>query len=176
MSKKLRLQIYNNLNLKTTSELLEVWIENHRFEWSDTAFELIEEILDEREAEIPAQKPAIWIKQDDDKQPWRNSDENSENVAVFYKPNEVLRITNWLEIAAKVALLVTPFQVLFLFFRPLYDFFSTFGTSFGAKTGGIILIFIFSVLPAITSYLLYRAIAYILIILMEFEFNSRGVK
>lgn len=176
MSKKLRQQIYTNLNLKTTDELQEIWVENRRYEWSDTAFELIEEILDEREAEIPDQKPAVWTKQEANEQFWQNIDENNENAAVFYKPNEVLRIINWLEVAAKVALLVTPFQVLFILIRPLYDFFSIIGTSFSAKLGGIILILIFSVLPAITSYLLYRAVAYILGILMEFEFNSRGVK
>jgi hypothetical protein len=176
MSESLRNQIYNNLNQNTTDELLDIWLKNHRYDWSETAFELIEEILDERGIEIPTQEPAVWTKKTDSKEPWQDIDENSENAPVFYKTKEVIGLISWLEIAAKATLIISPFQVLFLFIKPLLSFFNIVGTSFSVKAGAIILILIFLLLPAITTYLLYRAIAYILKILMEFEHNSRGVK
>jgi len=51
-------QIYKKLQEKETEELLEIWQENNRDEWSDNAFAAIYEILLERlGSEIPSQQP-----------------------------------------------------------------------------------------------------------------------
>jgi len=51
-------QIYKKLQEKETEELLEIWQENNRDEWSDNAFAAIYEILLERlGSEPPSQQP-----------------------------------------------------------------------------------------------------------------------
>jgi hypothetical protein len=51
----LRQQIYKSMNEKDTRELSEIWKANDRNEWSDQTFDIIEEILQNREVEIPEQ-------------------------------------------------------------------------------------------------------------------------
>ena len=48
MTNELHKQIYNELNLRETNDLLEIWQTNNRAEWSDIAFEIIKQILTER--------------------------------------------------------------------------------------------------------------------------------
>jgi hypothetical protein len=55
MSSDLHAQIRSRIVLKETDELLEIWQSNNRFEWSDEAFDIIHEILEERDVEIPEQ-------------------------------------------------------------------------------------------------------------------------
>ena len=59
MGKSLRNQIFSNLNLKETDELVDIWITNDRAEWSDTAFNVVEEILEQRLDELPVQNASI---------------------------------------------------------------------------------------------------------------------
>ena len=68
----LRNTVYHNLNTKETDELLEIWVGNRRYEWSDIAFDVIRQILEERGMALPPQdeaktSPAIEI--DPDGQP-----------------------------------------------------------------------------------------------------------
>ncbi len=60
MSNNLRKQIYNSLNLKQTDELLEIWQKNDRVEWTDTTFEVLQEILQERLGELPPQNEPVF--------------------------------------------------------------------------------------------------------------------
>jgi hypothetical protein len=46
-------QIYNQMRLKETEELPEVWLENNREKWTDEAFEAVRAILQERLDEVP---------------------------------------------------------------------------------------------------------------------------
>lgn len=55
MSDDFRRQMRANFEEKDTLELLSIWQANNRADWSDLAFEVIEEILRERLAELPAQ-------------------------------------------------------------------------------------------------------------------------
>ena len=59
MSKEFRDQIYNELNLRETEDLLEILYINDHEEWSDTAFEVIKEILIGRLGEIPPQEELV---------------------------------------------------------------------------------------------------------------------
>jgi hypothetical protein len=59
----LRKQIYGNMNLKETEDLVEIWQENDRKEWSDLAFDVIREILVNRLGELPIQTGQIGKKE-----------------------------------------------------------------------------------------------------------------
>lgn len=52
-------QIYKKLQEKETEELLEIWQQNNRDEWSDNAFTAIHEILLERLGSEPPQQEAL---------------------------------------------------------------------------------------------------------------------
>src|SRR6266496_4689234 len=49
-------QVYDNMRLKETEELIEIWKRGDRTEWSDTAIEVVKEILLERLGELPPQE------------------------------------------------------------------------------------------------------------------------
>lgn len=53
MPNSLRTQIYNNLESKDTDELLEIWQNGDAQEWSEAAFEVVEEILRKRLGSLP---------------------------------------------------------------------------------------------------------------------------
>jgi tetratricopeptide (TPR) repeat protein len=52
----MKAQIQDNLRLKETDELLEIWHTADHEEWTDMAFEVIQEILRDRLGEVPAQE------------------------------------------------------------------------------------------------------------------------
>jgi tetratricopeptide (TPR) repeat protein len=55
MSDTLRAQIYNNLIIKSTEELLEIWQSGDPSEWQEEVFEIIKEILLKRLGYVPPQ-------------------------------------------------------------------------------------------------------------------------
>ncbi len=55
MDHEFRNQVFKALNLKTTDELIEIWQTNDRTEWSDAAFDVIQEILRNRIGKVPPQ-------------------------------------------------------------------------------------------------------------------------
>jgi thioredoxin-like negative regulator of GroEL len=57
MDEELRNQVFANLSLKETDELIEIWQDNNRWDWSDMAFEVIQQILLTRVGQLPAQDP-----------------------------------------------------------------------------------------------------------------------
>ncbi|MFT3892391.1 MAG: hypothetical protein QM730_12215 [Anaerolineales bacterium] len=65
MNDDLRSQIYNELNLRETDDLLDIWHANDHEEWSDTAFEVIKEILTDRLGEIPLPENDLEEPQED---------------------------------------------------------------------------------------------------------------
>jgi tetratricopeptide (TPR) repeat protein len=64
MSNDLRKQIYGSLNPKETDELIKIWQTNNHVEWTEIAFDVIREILQERHVELPPQdKPVLEAKE-----------------------------------------------------------------------------------------------------------------
>jgi len=61
MSNELRKQIYGSLSQKGTDELIEIWLTNDHIEWTEMAFDVIREILQERFVELPSQDVHINI-------------------------------------------------------------------------------------------------------------------
>src|ERR1044071_1149614 len=99
MSNNLHRQIYQEMNLRETGELLEIWQNNDRFEWSDIAFDIINEILKERGVEIPAQREPVYDHPDEaTEEEYEFSEEelkiiDDENPPDYYDPFEVLKVS-----------------------------------------------------------------------------------
>jgi hypothetical protein len=55
MDENLRDQIFNNMNIRETDDLIEIWKANNTSEWSELAFDVVKEILIKRLGELPAQ-------------------------------------------------------------------------------------------------------------------------
>ena len=174
MSNELRKQIYSNFNLKETDELVEIWQKNDRVEWSEDAFSIIQEILQERLGELPSQNEPILEYTDD------SEGEDDENLPEFYKPREVLRLEkclNWAAIASIVASIISSLLGLKQMQQIVLSYFIVNGSGWDLVSWLIAtVIFIFVVgLQSIIIYFPLKALGTILKILMEIEFNSRGI-
>jgi hypothetical protein len=55
MSDNLRTKIYNNLIIKNTEELLEIWQTGDTSAWNEEVFEILQEILLDRLGHVPPQ-------------------------------------------------------------------------------------------------------------------------
>jgi len=172
MNEAWRNEIYNQLNLKDTYELVEIWVANDREEWSETAFEVIREILEQRLDELPPQSEPVFENLDEDAE--------AEDEPVFYKPGDVLKMVAWLKQASKYAVIIIVLAKLPGFSGTRYIV-----ESFGPGNPSWVLISwplafaLFSLETAIYCFIVYfslRAMASILKILMEIEFNSRGME
>lgn len=85
-------QIYNQMNLKETEELLAIWTENDPEAWTDEAFEQIRIILQERLGEVP--------EQDDEEDDITEMDEDIERG--YLGSFRAFRIAYWLKTASWV--------------------------------------------------------------------------
>jgi len=185
MSDQFNNQIYDNLNLKETDELVDIWTQNNRAEWTDTAFEIIEEILMERMGELPPQSALSFsrlkrvidrsVEEQDKEENLLERISDPENTSVLYEPAEVLKIVYWLRWIATAALVITGFLTLTELpdqMESLSRFLSIDDFS-GALT--ILLIFVYSIIVrGFLPFFVLRAFASALEILMEMEFNSRS--
>lgn len=84
-------RLYENMRQKSTDELLQIWKENDRTEWSDEAYVAIRQVLGERNVSLPAQA-APAVVEDDDNDP--NAD-------------ALVRLSTWANLLAWFGLLVT---------------------------------------------------------------------
>ena len=180
MSGELYEQVYNNLNLKDTAELLEIWITNDHEEWSDITFEIIEQILKTRGMEIPKQNKSTDKHEDDDFSEEELKIIDDENPPDFYDPFEVLKVSNWLEKIAMVSIYIGIIssalqfpkaqQLAQSYFQgtPLSNIFAPIIAVASTGSAGLMVI--------VTTYFPLKALAYILRVLMEMEFNSRKIK
>lgn len=66
MSEELRDQIFNNMNMKDTDELVEIWETNNRYEWTDVAFDVVRQILQNRIGELPEQNDPVFEEKSED--------------------------------------------------------------------------------------------------------------
>mgnify|MGYP007066223018 FL=1 len=63
MDDSLRKQVYNNLNLVETDDLLEIWQDQNTGEWDAETFIIIKEILTKRLGYMPSLPVQMKIKQ-----------------------------------------------------------------------------------------------------------------
>ncbi len=66
MSDELRDQIYNNMNMRDTDELLGIWQANNRYDWTDMAFDVIRQILQQRIGQLPEQDEPVYDEDTED--------------------------------------------------------------------------------------------------------------
>ncbi|HSB02084.1 MAG TPA: hypothetical protein VLE49_15650 [Anaerolineales bacterium] len=183
----LREQIHDNMNLKETDELLEIWQNNHRFEWSDDAFEVIKDVLKERGVDIPEQDEPLYkaeeetsdeeTSDDDELEEWEAKALDDENQPDFYDALEVIMLKDNINKVAKAAIVVYALQSLLTF-----PWFSQMVASYFRDDQAFLpliypISFVLVVLGAAISiaivYFPLKALAHILRILMEMEFRSR---
>ena len=186
MSKNLHNQIFSSLNLKETDELVDIWITNDRVEWSDIAFDVVQEILEQRLDELPAQNAPVFEhkKQEDEKIVEEEIDISKhvdpDNLPVFYNPSTTIRMNKLLNRAAIPAVIITAIisipsllqmqSILSSYFwnNPNWRFMSWL---LALIIGGLLIAF-----QCFIVYFSLKALASILRILMEMEFNSRATK
>ncbi len=184
---ELRRQIYGNLNLKETDELLEIWQVNNRGEWSDQAFESIRDILKERGVEIPKQNEPVYeveketadeeTPEDNELEEWEAKLLDDENQPEFYDPLEVLTLRDHINKVTQAVIIVGVLQGLttFQWYRSIVEYY------FPNRQEFVLLIyFIASIVTALSitvtiaiTYFPLKALAQILRIIMEMEFTSR---
>jgi len=181
MSNERRQQMYNELNLRETEDLLDIWYRNDHEEWSDTAFEVIKEILSKRLGEIPPQELSSEEQQseesfeDNDLDEWEAKLLADENQPELYETGEFLRIKDNIDKVAFAAIIVYILLGLLniSFIRMLFQGI-VLSPSEIAKTVPDILFTIISVSFRIAiTYTPLKALTQILRILMEIEFRSR---
>lgn len=184
---QLRNQIYNNMNLKETEELLEIWQTNDRVEWTDTTFEVVKEILTKRGMEAPDQdKPIYEYDEEKDNKEDASFTElelkiiDDENPPVFFDPFDVLKISKWIEIAATASIIIVIALGLTELPRTRSIVWSYFPNDPRlAIIATLIALGIWCITVALqvtVTYFPLRALAQILKVLVEMEFNSRKVK
>jgi hypothetical protein len=186
MSNNLRKQIHDNLNLKETDELLEIWKTNDRAEWSDTAFDVMKELLEQRLSEIPPQNEPVLehIEQetidDYDENLHLDTFTDPDNAPVFYKPREVLWANLWLNRVAIASVAITILVSIPEFGRMQRIVLSYFRGNMEWNFVSWLIAFIVGGLAiGVQCFIVYfslKALASILKILMEMEFNSRPAK
>jgi hypothetical protein len=162
-------------------------LSNDREEWSENAFEIIREILVKRGADIPEQNEFIPDKKDENDTP-RNVEEftemelkiiDDENPPAFYDPFEVLKISNWMELSAKV---MVGFVILYNLVTYsstnalIKVWFSVNPNPFLETAITLLLVALNTAIGAGISYFALITLSRVLKILMEMEFNSRITK
>jgi hypothetical protein len=184
MSDELREQIYNNMNLKETEELLEIWQTNDRVEWSDSTFDVIKELLIKRGVEIPEQDdPINEYGEELDEENYSFSDIelkiiDNENPPDFYDPFEVLTLRDNINKVSKAVVVI----YIILGFVNLQGFRGLFLGAFPSVgeipeiLWGLFVTVITVGIEIAIVYFPLKALSNILRILMEMEFNSRKAK
>lgn len=183
MNNSLKEQIYRNMNLKDTEELLELWQENDRVEWSETAFDVMKEILIERLGEIPPQGAPIfeYVAEEVDDESYGFSELelkiiDNENPPEFYDPFEVLKISKWIDLSAKAMVIG-----IILYNLTRFPSFKGIVASYflGNQNNPLIYLITLVVLAInaaigiVITYWLLITLSRVLKILMQMEFNSR---
>jgi hypothetical protein len=172
MSKELREQIRNNLILKDTYELLEIWKVNNHVEWSDLTF-----------GEVPPQDEPI-LENKEIAQGIRNFEEwetrllNNEIQPELYNPLEILRLRDNINklIIGVVVVYILLALLNFQFVRLLFDGQKLPPAEILKSTPNMLITSLSVGLQIAITYFPLKAIVHILRILMEMEVNSRKAK
>jgi hypothetical protein len=192
MNENLRQQIYHNMDLKETDELLDIWQTNDRTEWTDLTFKVIEEILKKRKMDIPPQDEPVLESDENEDEPEHEPKDNLEDWEAklldkedqpdFYDVLEVLSLKDNINKAAKAVIWVNV-AVAVAFFPTFQKMISGFLMPYDLEMAGLLYVFanVIAVfltvlsfgLNIVITYFPLKALAHILRILMEMEFNSR---
>jgi hypothetical protein len=184
VSDGLREQIRNNLNLKDIYELLEIWKSNNRVIWSDTTFEVLREILQERMGQVPLQDDPILESDDPEdekdeieagREEWEAKLLADENQPELYEVSEVLIFKDNINKVA-VGVIVVYILLGLLSIQSIRAILQGIPVSFSEVVRSLpneIFTILFVGLKIVVTYVSLKALAHILRILMEMEFRSR---
>ena len=178
MSSELRKQIYANLNSKDTEELLDIWETNDRVEWSDLAFEVLEEILSQRVDSLPKQNEPILEydeeEETDDLEDWEAKILDNKNQPELYDTLEAIdTISNINKVAKAVIVIYAVYSIISSYF---FESLLTGAISPEMLASALWNLFTTLVVTAVQIAIVYfplKALSHILRILMEMEFKSR---
>lgn len=106
MNDNLYKQIFNNLNLKETEELVEIWITNDRVEWSDLAFEAVKAILAERLETVPTQNEPLFEHKTTEEKGTVYYEVSKCAFPRFYNPMEVIKLNKMINLSASAVVAV----------------------------------------------------------------------
>ncbi len=147
--------IYENLKLKSTSELAAIWRENDHEAWADEAFMAIERILAERQEPLPSREL----------EPEMDEEEASEGVDTFHDPIKVFQIVTWMRwLAFALALSTIGYN--------LFYFFSTLGADLNLTLYNL-LGAIYTLAEDLVKVLLLLGGSQLLLMLLDIETNTR---
>jgi hypothetical protein len=174
MSAELREQIRAQLGLRATEDLLEIWQENDRRAWSDAAFDIMGEILRERLGEVPPQgKPKTEA--DEDLEVWEKELLDSEDQPELYNVVDVITLKRTIDKA--VIAFVVAWILLVVANMPWIWSLAASGVptlrEIRGSVPGIITYGLAALVEIVMTCVPLKALAHILRILMQMEFNSR---
>lgn len=172
--------IYRNLSLKDTEELIGYWQKNDKEEWTAIAIDVMEKILIERLGNLPdkieIEKEFSTIEKEPEEKTNAFVDLKAillDNEPVFYDPKKVTTLVKW--IFRSFDILVVLYIIQFIFTNlPLFRAISNKMFNLSSLVSQLVLSIVGLLLVIITVFLQYKALGYILKILMEMEINSRN--
>jgi hypothetical protein len=181
MNDNLYRQIFNNLNLKETEELVDIWITNDRFEWSDLAFEAVKAILAERLETVPPQNEPLFEHKVTKEKGTGLLQNEQDAFPRLYDPMEVIRLNRMINLSAS-AVVAASILTGMLNLPNLQQIFLSFFINNNQTAllfswvSAAMLSIITITLECFISYFAIKSLASILAILMEMEFNSRNTE
>ena len=177
---KFRLKFTKRCLLKSDEDLLEIWQKNDRVGWRDEVFDVVAEILQERQVELPLQNDAILNEEQRDdlelSQEFSEEEEGEEtleNQPAFYNPAEAERLDIWLKWLSYAIVVVTLLSNLSLFPSFQYLFSQLLGSTLLTTILGIVVPLIIIAGNCALMYFAVYALKMILRILREMEVKSR---
>lgn len=184
MSEELHEQIRSNFRQKDIYELLDIWRSNNRTMWSDTAFEVLHEVLKERIREIPPQNDPILANEDlieevygenDGIEEWELKLIESEDQPELYDPLQTIVFRRNVDRLIIVVVIVYVLLAI-LNFQPVRMYFQGVSLSINdveITASNVMTTTLSTAIQIAFVYFPLKALSHILRILMEMEFNSR---
>lgn len=180
MNTKLRNHIRANFSARDTEELLKIWKTNDRVEWSDMAFEVLGEILKERLDVLPEQGEPIHAHEETDGlEEWQAKVIDSEEQPEIYDTVEVVdAIANIDKVARAVVIVYALTGVMSSY---AFEAIAKGAVSFSDMDQWLPVLWnlfttvLSTAIQIAVVYFPLKALAHILRILMEMEFNSRKI-
>ncbi len=158
-------QVYDNMRLKETEELIEIWKRGDRTEWSDTAIEVVKEILLERLGELPPQELV--------------EEKGSPEDEPLHNENKLMKISYWANVISWVVLIGYAVNFLSRFITTFQEFINSSivnvqnptPTSFVTQFNLWVNVFL-SLAIGIAYFLILQAISQGILMLFDMEDND----
>jgi hypothetical protein len=176
MTDQYRKSIFDSMDQKETEELVEIWQKHDPDEWTETAYDVIEEILRARLGKLPQIRTVVSNEKsrlEDEADKFYSDEYHPE----FYNPKKVLNLEKWINYAIYIAIASVTLQKISQFdvYRAASSSYihSLDYTNFLVILLAIIMMIFDVAFYWVLIYFPFKALKKILQILMQMEFNSR---